>query len=431
MSVCNLWARTPKEIANQALEAFSQEDFKKATTNFDAILLKLLTPDKLEATWKQLVQTCGKFKNLDSTSKTKEIFKYQVIYRKLYFENLILEAEISVNKENKIAGFRLLPVQEKAEDYIDADYVKKDNFSEIEVTFDDKIIKGNLTLPNISKTKKVPALVLVHGSGAHDRDETIFNSKPFRDIAYGLSSNGIAVLRYDKRTFADKNINVKMLTMTEETVNDAILAIKLLKTKYSDKISNIYVLGHSQGGYMLPRIAKRTQAAKGFISLAGNARPLEDLIVEQFEYILNLPENNKTEKQTKDNQKQLKNIKIACKRIKERNYNVNTPADSLPLNLSPNYWKNLQNYNPVREFVYEKRPILFIQGGRDYQVTEKDFNLWKNALNNHNNKFVFFKDLNHLMQKGEKKSTPTEYMNKGYVDKRVIDEIIKWIKEKN
>ena len=97
------------------------------------------------------------------------------------------------------------------------------------------------------------------------------------------------------------------------------------------------------------------------------------------------------------------------------------------LNINAKYWLSLQDYNPVEEFKNEKRPILFIQGGRDYQVTKTDFDLWKNGLNRPNNKFVFFDDLNHLMQAGNSKSTPKEYETKNFVDKKVIKEIINWI----
>lgn len=425
----SLFAETPKEIANKVLEDFTTAKYKEVAEKFDTTLTKLLKPDMLETTWKQLVEVCGNFKKIDENAKEQQVLKYNVVYQKLIFENVELKAEISIDKDNKVAGFRLIPVESK-EEYVDAEYVRKAQFEEVDVVVSkDEIIKGKLTLPNSAKTQKVPAVVLVHGSGPNDKDETIFKSKPFRDIAYGLASNDIAVLRYDKRTFADKNIDVKTITMNEETVYDAVAAVELLNEKYNDKISKIYVLGHSQGGYMLPRIAKKTNAAKGFISLAGPARPLEELIEEQIEYILYLPENNLTEEQKQTNREKMEEIKVACKRVKNKDYNINTPNDSLPFGIGAKYWEDLIDYNPVTEFQSEKRPMLFIQGGRDYQVTEKDFNLWKNKLNKPKNKFLLFNDLNHLMQKGEGIATPQEYMEKGYVDERIINSIIIWIKE--
>src|SRR5215471_13707260 len=92
-------------------------------------------------------------------------------------------------------------------------------------------LNGILTLPD-DCASKVPAVVLVHGSGSHDMDETIYGNKPFRDIAEHLSSKRIAVLRYDKRTFIygkemAKKKDFKNLTVKEETIDDAILAAKL------------------------------------------------------------------------------------------------------------------------------------------------------------------------------------------------------------
>ena len=88
-------------------------------------------------------------------------------------------------------------------------------------------LPGTLTLP-VGVTKPLPALVLVHGSGPNDRDETILANKPFRDLAWGLASKGIAVLRYEKRTkeYATKlrAAGIRDLTVKEETIDDALSA---------------------------------------------------------------------------------------------------------------------------------------------------------------------------------------------------------------
>ena len=132
-----------------------------------------------------------------------------------------------------------------------------------------------------------PGLVLVQGSGPHDRDETVGGSKPFKDLAWGLASRGIAVLRYVKRTKQYPTIDAAP-TMTAETVDDAVRAAELLSRQSEIDLQRIFVLGHSQGGYMMPRIMQRDAGLAGVIVMAGNVRPLDELIVEQTEYLLSL-----------------------------------------------------------------------------------------------------------------------------------------------
>ena len=129
----------------------------------------------------------------------------------------------------------------------------------------------------------------MHGSGPEDRDETVGGTKPFKDLAQGLASRGIAVLRYVKRTKQYPTLEAAP-TMTAESVDDAVRAAELLRHEDGIDPKRILVLGHSQGGYVLPRIMQRDAKLAGVIVMAGNVRPLEELIVEQTSdpYVLSL-----------------------------------------------------------------------------------------------------------------------------------------------
>ncbi|MBE6610963.1 MAG: alpha/beta fold hydrolase, partial [Ruminococcaceae bacterium] len=118
-------------------------------------------------------------------------------------------------------------------------------------------LNGILTLPD-DLTAPVPAVVFVHGSGSSNMDEKIFKLTPFKDLAEGLAAHGIASVRYDKRSFAHA---VKMLrdksrplTVREETIEDAILAAELLKSDSRIDPSRVFIIGHSMGGMLAPRI---------------------------------------------------------------------------------------------------------------------------------------------------------------------------------
>ena len=139
-------------------------------------------------------------------------------------------------------------------------------------------LNGLLTLP-ADLTRTVPAVVFVHGSGASDMDENVGKLTPFKDLARGLARHGIASVRYDKRTFVhgfkmsrDKSLEI---TVKEETIEDAVLATQLLKKDRRIDPDRIFIIGHSMGGMLAPRIDAEGGDYKGLIIMAGSPRRLE------------------------------------------------------------------------------------------------------------------------------------------------------------
>ncbi len=132
-----------------------------------------------------------------------------------------------------------------------------------------------------------PAVVLVHGSGPNDRDETFGPNKTFKDLALGLGSRGVAVLRYDKRTkvYGAKVSKLNPFTLKAETIDDALEAVALLRKEPGIDATAIFVLGHSLGGTAAPRIGAADSGIAGLIMLAGAVRPLEQSIVDQMQYL--------------------------------------------------------------------------------------------------------------------------------------------------
>ncbi|MCL2039053.1 MAG: alpha/beta fold hydrolase [Bacteroidetes bacterium] len=412
----------PEHIANSVFFWFTTGKFEKIEEQWDKSVLEEAKitdlAEQLEDLWQQLVIQNGNFESISEYAEL-DTTNGMLIVRNIIFENDSIGLSVNVNKDNLIIGLFMVPPI--ILDYKDADYVDTSKFEEFDVEFaENNDITGKITIPkNIDKGKKVQCVVLVHGSGPQDLDQTIFGRKPFRDIAFGLSSNNIAVLRYDKRTYLGKIKDVDNFTIDEESVDDAVSAVDFIKNNYADKIDKIYVLGHSQGGYVMPRISKKSKNTEGFISIAGNARSIPELMKYQYEYLGDLFGLDK---------KYLEPLTASCDIILSGNFTKDTPASEL-INSPAAYWLDLKNYNPTQEFKNEKRPILFIQGGRDYQVTMTDFNLWKKDLSkNKNVKFVVIDELNHLMQEGEGRSVPTEYKEPIHVSKKIIDNILQWLK---
>jgi dienelactone hydrolase len=286
-------------------------------------------------------------------------------------------------------------------------------------------LPGTLTLP-VGITGPLPAVVLVHGSGPNDRDETILANKPFRDLAWGLAGKGIAVLRYEKRTkeHAAQIVaaGLSQFTVKEETINDALSAAAQLRQTDGIDPKRIFILGHSLGGTVAPRIGQADPNLAGLIILAGSTRPLEDLMVEQNRYMLTLGGKPSEEDQAKLNEL----IGEVAKVKKLTAADASSPV--LLLHAPPQYWLDLREHEPLAAAKTLRMPLLILQGERDYQVTKADFAGWKSALGSQPGvTFKLYPDLNHLFIAGEGKSTPDEYERPGHMAESVIGDIAEWI----
>jgi uncharacterized membrane protein/dienelactone hydrolase len=302
-------------------------------------------------------------------------------------------------------------------------YSKPDAFSERAVTVGtgEWKLPGTLTVPR-SRTP-VPGVVLIHGSGPEDRDETIFGNKPFRDLAEGLASQGIAVLRYEKRTkeYGAKMAQMRNLTVQDETVADAVAAVTLLRTQPGIDPKRVFLLGHSLGGYLMPMMLAQAPEAAGGIVVAGTARPLEDVMLDQFEYAGSLPGGDTPEARKQIDE--LRKLLLSVKALQPGH--EDGPAI---LGAWPHYWLDLRGYDPIVQAAKITRPLLILQGERDYQVTMKDFAIWTTALGGHSNVTLkSYPALNHLFVEGQGKSMPAEYMTPGHVSSEAIGDIAGWV----
>lgn len=404
------------------IQFLAANDFEKAQQMASQVLLNALKQSNLtlESFWKTLNLQMGNFKQILRVKSATEQ-GYNVVFVGCEFEKMKLDVKIVFDQQEKIVGLQFLPYVEERT-YIVPSYAKTDRFIEIEYTVENNQWKlpAILTLPE--GEGPFPAVVLVHGSGQNDKDETIGPNKPFKDIAWGLASRGIAVLRYDKRTKAYPEECAKMIdtfTINDETVDDAIAALNLLR-KF-DKIDEVFILGHSLGATMAPRIAARSGHLAGIIMLAPAAKGLYVLnVLDQLEYIFSLDG-----KIDEVESKQLQDVKEQLERIQKRQLE----DGEVVLGASKTYWYDLLDYDPIETARSLDIPILIMQGGRDYQVTMKDFEMWRRALGNKENvTFKVYESLNHLFMFGEGPSTPLEYQQPANVAIEVIEDIAEWIK---
>lgn len=287
-------------------------------------------------------------------------------------------------------------------------------------------LPGTLTVP--AGKGPVPCVVLVHGSGPHDRDETVGPNKPFADLALGLAAHGIATLRYEKRTKAKPASLPKDLTVNDETVNDAVIAADLCAAQPEIDHKRVFVLGHSLGAWVAPRIAQHTKELAGLIILAGPARDLADIVVDQLTYLANIDGTVSA-----DEQKAIDDAKADAKRIHELENGATPTPGEMHIFTPASYWKDLARYDAPKLAATLRVPIFVGQGGRDYQVSAtKDFPAWQQALaGKKGDKLVVWPKLTHLLTAGEGPSTPAEYEKPGqHVDAQVITDLADWIHQK-
>ena len=405
------------QVAEGMVDSMAKGDFASATKHFDATMKAAMSAEGLGPVWSQFAAQAGAFKSRTGSREAQEA-GYQMVYVTCQFEKTTMDIKVVFDKDGKITGLGFVPHVSAADaQYSPPAYADMDRFDEREVTVGtgEWQLPGTLTMPK--GEGPFPAVVLVHGSGPNDRDETIGPNKPFKDIAWGLASRGIAVLRYDKRSKVYGPKMAKManmgkmdnFTVKEEVIDDALAAVKVLRGSTGIDPKRVFVLGHSNGGLLSPRIGKADPKITGLIMMAGCiTQPVEKCVLRQATYIasLNGPITDDTKKEI---DKQVQSF------MKCAPDSYNQDFDDY-IRAAPEMAKSL------------KQPMLIMQGARDYQAIEADFKTWKKVLGSKANAtFKLYPDLNHLFMTGTGMATPEEYAKHGTVAQSVVSDISDWI----
>jgi dienelactone hydrolase len=408
--------------------------FDQVEAQFDAQMKAALLVTKLPEIWDSLLGQAGAFKSIVGIHVTESQGLHAAIVT-CEFERTTLDAKIFMDAQGQVKGLFFEPASATpgapaagAAEWKTPSYAKPDAFHERELT----LVSGRwelpaiLTLPN-TKTM-VPAVVLVQGSGPQDQDESIGPNKPFADLAEGLGSQNIAVLRYVKRTkkYGADSKSDAPFTVKDEVTDDAIAAVALLAKMPKINKKQIYVLGHSLGGMLVPRIAAQDPQIAGIIILAGTARPIGQVVLEQVKYIDGL-----TGTQTPEDKKEIEKAEAIAAQVASPTLKPDVMVDFFGSPIPGSYFLDLQTYDPGKSAASLKVPILVLQGGRDYQVTTADFEVWKKALaNDPRATFKFYPPYTHLFMPGTGSgpASPEDYSVAGNVSEDVINDIGHWIK---
>lgn len=338
--------------AQQILQWMKNAQSDSIYACFDAKMQQAVPLSQLNNMWSHMEQQLGSLVE-EKGWKQDAIGGTIVYYSDLKFERALIRFMVAFNQERKVNGLRLLPVPaEEKPQVIPFDSIHLEE-SPIEVVTGTYKLPGVITRPK--GKSNLPIVILLQGSGPHNKDGQIGPNKIYQDMAWGLASQGVAVLRYDKRTYVygkSASPKGKDITPEEEVIEDAISASQLATSLPFVDAQKVFIAGHSLGGLLAPLIATRCPSVKGLILLAAPSRPQDDILKEQLHYLASL--NGDTDEQLL--MQQYQQIKASAPEA---------------------YWDYLDKYAPVMTAHSLTIPMLFLQGERDYQVTMQDFAMWK------------------------------------------------------
>lgn len=401
--------------ANHFLDLLDAGQYAAAHVMLDAKAREAVAQDKLAEVWETLPRQLGARRSRGPTRGI-AVHGVALVGVRLEFGMLALDARIGFDPDGLIHTFRVVPAPPIPAAAPSAD----DPFVERELAVAG--LGGTLTLPR--GAGPFPALVLVHGSGPHDRDETIGPNRPFLDLARGLAARGIAVLRYEKRTLArPADFAAGDYTVDDEVVADAVAAIAALRGVAEVDPRRVFLGGHSLGAMMAPRIAQRVRTLTGLVLLAAPARSLLEVVPAQMRYLAALDGTVDAQEQAQIAQFDAQAAATAAMASPD------TPATGLLLGLPAHYWLDLRDYDPVSIARGLPQPLLVMQGERDYQVTPaEDFVRWRQAFaDDPRATLKTYPTLNHLFIAGSGAPGPAEYMQAGHVAEQPIADIAQWI----
>ncbi len=411
-----------EEIARSYVEILFGDDLSALAGFHDAAMKAQMTVPQMEQIRAGLTAQLGGVATLGEPWVEDSGLGYHRLRVPVEFEKDTIDVRVVIDGDMKVAGLFFVPrVERPSGDQPEAPGEER----QVEVGDGDDALPGLLLIPE--GDGPFAGVVLVHGSGPHDRDETIGPNKPLRDVAWGLAERGIASLRYDKRSFANPESLAALgdaLTVEHEVIRDAREAVRTLAAAAEVEASKIYLLGHSLGGTVVPRIPTTETPVAGMVVLAGMTLPMPEKVIEQTEYIMSLqPKTPEATLQVESLRQQMNTVRRAL------DGEIEPPAGYL-MGVPIGYYADLEAHPPAQLAAKSGRPVLVLQGERDYQVTLGDFALWQQALAGQS--FACLKSypaLDHLFHEGEGPSKPDDYAVKKPVAPEVIADVAAWIRE--
>jgi dienelactone hydrolase len=384
---------------------------------------------QLSALWKQLVARAGPFVRVTATTVTPETGGYHLITMTCSFTRAAHDdAVVVLDTAGRIAGLFFGPQPtDVVTGWQAPSYADTARFHEVPVT----VVNGPWHLPGTLTVPNGPGpfatVVLVPGSPPLDQDATVDPNKMFKDLAWGLASRGIAVLRYTKRTHQFGaglgDGNVSMFTIKEELTDDAHAAIALAAGRSEVDRRRIYLLGHSLGGYAAPLIAAGDPRIAGVVVTGAPSGDLLTVLLQRLEA---------GAARGGEEGAQASSMIPAIKKLRDSTTAPGGLVEMFGQRTPVGYWADLREYEAGAASANLHAPVLVMVGGHDAEVPPDDFDGWKRALAGKANATVkFYAQLFHLFmpssahQRGT--DTTEDWTRPSHVAPEVVADIASWI----
>lgn len=389
-------------------------DFYQAS---DSKFQNSITQDTLEKSWISVTQAVGNPTKILSSVYTRQA-GYDTVVSTVSCTLYNIQVALTYDSDGKPCGMwtSYAPKDPPAPQ-------STDKWEEVPVKVGDYKLPGMLTLPK--GVQKPPVVILIQGSGSSDMNESLGTApnRPFEDIAHGLAEQGIATLRYNKRTYQYPTGGGA--TIQYEMLDDAAAAVKLLGSDSRVDADRIYLLGHSLGGMMAPKIAADNPQIKGFISMAGSLRTLQDISLDQNEAAIDA--------QTSLTEAQKSAMLAQVKAELDKTRALDDGGTGSIMGIPTSYWKSLNDISSAEIVKNLNVPMLILQGSADFQVyQDKDYKLWQSALAGRSNVvFKLYDGLSHLFMPNQIPAggapDVSVYNAPNHVDSKVIADIAAWV----
>ena len=377
------------------------------------------TPEALlRGLWTQLVGQLGPLAALEP-SPAEPGADARVVDLGARFQRSEVTLRVLVGPAGRVTGFWVTPPRPPA--YSPPPYADVARVREQELTVGAHPALGATLAAPRDPAGAFPVAVLVHGSGPNDRDERVGANRPFRDLALGLATRGVAVLRYDKRTYSQaRALAGRRVTLDVETIDDALAALDVARAVPGADPARVFVVGHSLGATFAPEIADRDGRVAGAVLLAPAGRSIAAVAGGQLDALAaRAGAAGESTEQYAALAAQLDDL--AARRL---------PADLVVLGAPAWYWYDLDDRRPLDRARVSRVPLLAVFGGRDFQVTDADAAAWRQALAGRPDAELEVRPaVNHLLVPGEGPSSAEEYQARpGHVEEALVDRIAGWIR---
>ncbi|HEX4224432.1 MAG TPA: alpha/beta fold hydrolase [Pseudonocardiaceae bacterium] len=411
----------PATVAAHVVALARDDRFEEAAAMFGRRLRKVVTAETFRTAWSGELATIGPVSAIGPPATEPGEADLVRVRVPVTGEHGSLDVIMSVDDAGTLQGLRLAPATPPS--WQPPPYADPSRFGEQDITVGtgSLAVPGTLTLPH--GPGPWPGVVLLSGGGPFDRDETSGVNKPLKDIAWGLAGRGIAVARFDRMSFIRPEVTAGPgFTMSQEFVPHAIAAVRLLQQQSTVDPERVFVLGHSMGGRVAPRVASAEDSIAGLVILAGDAGPMQRSAARVARYL-------ETVSPGVIPAAALAAIDGQVAFIEGPDLAPTTPAADLPFGWPGSFWLEVRDDDPVGTAAAVGKPMFIAQGGRDYQVTvADDLALWQAGLAGRDDvTFRVYEAGDHLFFPGEGPSTPAGYQPPQHVDPAVIADVAAWL----